>query len=279
MKTILLPTDFSACADHAIMFAVELARLVTAKIELIHIFVLNGVINLPEDGLNSELIQAKSDEIDFKLSQLKQRIENERVIVDTAVYKDTVTDGIIKATGDKNIDLIVMGTTGASGIKEKLLGSETGAIIGNTKVPIIVIPSEYRWKKPVKILLVSNHFEKEPAMLGFLFELAILCHAEVHVAVFTDEGEGAVKIIEHGRTIFQYEVMLKEEYKPVSLTVIHLYGAEFEKTLQDYIARNEIDLLAMISYRRTFLERIFHPSVTRRMSYHTKIPLLAIPAS
>ena len=171
-----------------------------------------------------------------------------------------------------------MGTLGASGIKEKLWGSETGAIIGKTKVPVIAIPFEYKWEKPKKILLVTNHFEKEPVILDFLFELASLYGMEVHIAVFTEEDEEAVNILEHGRNISHYEMMLIERYKHDGLTVTHLFGTEFEKTLQNYIGQNEIDMLAMVTHKRDFLDRIFHPSITKRMSYHTKIPLLAMPA-
>lgn len=279
MKKILVPTDFSPIATNAVDFAVQSAKVLQTEIILLHSFQLTGNIYTDYMGVNREFTQSMLDEAYHELEKLKSRIkEREGVNVDSIVYTSPVTESINQATNDKNIDFIVMGTLGASGIKEKLWGSETAAIIGKTKVPVIAIPFEYKWKKPEKILLVTNHFEKEPAILNFLFELANLFNAEVHVAVFTDEDDEVVNIIEHGRNISQYEMMLKERYKQHSLTAMHLFGTEFEKTLQNYIRRNEIDMLAMVTHKRDFLDRIFHPSMTKRMSYHTKIPLLAIPA-
>ena len=179
-----------------------------------------------------------------------------------------------------NIDLVVMGTLGAGPIKEKLWGSKTAAVIGKTKVPLMVIPFFYEWKKPKMLLLATNHFEKEPAILDFVFELADLYMTQVHVAVMTDEDDDkADTFLEHTRKTPQYEKMLKEQYKEETLTATHLYGKEFEETLQQHIEENEIDILAMITYQKekSFWDRTFHPSMTERMSYHTKIPLLVIP--
>jgi len=174
--------------------------------------------------------------------------------------------------------VVVMGTLGAGALKEKLWGSKTAAVIGKTRVPLIVIPFFYEWKKPEKLLLSTNHFEKEPAILDFVFELADLYMTQVHVAVMTDEDDDkAATFLEHTRKTPQYEKILKEQYSEETLTATHLYGKEFEETLQKHIDENEIDILAMVTYQRGFVDRVFKPSKTKRMSYHTTIPLLVIP--
>lgn len=279
MKQILVPTDFSTCAYTAVDFAVQSAKFLPVEVTLLHAFELKGNIYTDYMGVNKEFNESLLDEVQNKLAQLKSSIEEtEGVAVDTCVYKDSVKESILKATDDKNIDLIVMGTLGAGSIREKLWGSKTAAVIGNSKAPVMAIPYEYEWKKPEKILMATNHFEKEPAILDFLFELADLYMAKVQVAVFTDEDDDkAVTFLEHTRKTPQYEKMLKEQYKEETLTATHLFGKEFEETLQDYIKQNEIDILAMVTYQRGFWDRIFHPSMTKRMSYHTNIPLLAIP--
>ena len=280
MKKILVPTDFSTCANNAVDFAVQSAKILPMEVTLLHAFELKGNIDTDYIGVNKEFNQSLMDEVHNKLALLKSSIEEtEGVVVTTYIFKGTVNEAILQAAKDKRIDLIVMGTLGASGIKEKLWGSKTAAVIGNSKVPVMVIPYEYKWKKPKKVLMVTNHFEKEPAILDFLFKLADLYMAQVHVVVFTDDDDDkAVTFLEHTRKTPQYEKMLKEQYKVDTLTVTNLFGKEFEETLEDYIRQNEIDILVMVTYQRKLLDRIFHPSMTKRMSYHTKIPLLAIPA-
>lgn len=281
MKQILVPTDFSTCANNAVDFAVQSAKVLPAEVTLFHAFEVKGNVYTDYMGVNKEFNQALLDDVHSKLAELKKIIEEtEGVVVNTYVAVTPLVDAIMATVEEKGIDWVVMGTLGATGLKEKLWGGKTAALIGKTKVPVMVIPYEYEWKKPEKFLLASNQFEKEPAILDYLFEMADLYMAQVQVAVFTDEDDDkAVAFLEHTRKTPQYEKLLKEQYKEQTLTVTHLYGMEFEETLQKHIKENEIDIAAMITYQKEkgFWDRLFHPSMTKRMSYHTKIPLLAIP--
>ncbi len=280
MKKILVPADFSTCANNAVDFAVQSAKMLPVEVTLLHALEIKGNIYTDTMGVNREFNQSVQDEVENKLAQLKSIIEQtEGIIVNTYVYKGSVNEAILQAADDTNIDLIVMGTFGASGLKEKIWGSKTAALIGISNVPVMVIPYEYKWKKPEKFLMATNHFEEGQAIMDLIFELADLYMAQVQVAVFTDEDDDkAATFLEHTRTLPHYEKMLKEQYKEDTLTAIRLFGKEFEETLQKHIEENEIDILAMVTYPRSnFLDKLFHPSMTKRMSYHTKIPLLVIP--
>jgi hypothetical protein len=172
-----------------------------------------------------------------------------------------------------------MGTTGAGSLLRKWWGSKTADIIGKSHVPVLAIPAGYQWKKPAKILLATNHFETEPAILDAIFDLAECYNALVQVVVFTNEAhDTALIFLDQDRKIPTYEKMLKTQYKDKIIGVDHLFGTDFELVLQNYINHSQIDMLAMIPYKRSFADKIFHPSITKRMSYHTRIPLLAIPA-
>jgi nucleotide-binding universal stress UspA family protein len=279
MKKILVPTDFSTCANKAVEFAVQSAKILPVEVTLLHSFEIKGNVYTDYMGVNKEFNQIMLDEAHQKLAEVKKVIEEtEGVIVNTFVAVTPLVDAILQATEELNIDLVIMGTLGAGAIKEKLWGSKTAAVIGKTKVPLMVIPFFYEWKKPDKLLLSTNHFENEPAILDFVFELADLYPALVHIAVMTDEDDdNAATFLEHTRKTLQYEKMLKAQYNEETLIATHLYGKEFEETLQKHIDENEIDILAMITYQRGFWDRVFNPSKTKRMSYHTKIPLLVIP--
>jgi hypothetical protein len=101
---------------------------------------------------------------------------------------------------------------------------------------------------------------------------------QVQVAVFTDgDDDNTQTFLEHQQKISEYEEYLKETYKEETLTSAHIHGEDFETTLQNFIKENDIDILVMVTYQHKFWNRIFNPSKTKRMSYHTNIPLLAIP--
>jgi nucleotide-binding universal stress UspA family protein len=280
MKKILVPTDFSACADNAVDFAVQSAKLLSAELILFHAFEMKNIAYTDYTGGDKELNKALLDDAHDKLVEMKRAIEEaERVTVQTYVSVNPVTDALLQAAGELDVDFIVMGTRGAGFLKEKLWGSKTAAMIGKTKVPLIVIPTDYEWKKPEKLLLATNHFENEPVIMDFLFELADLFMVQVHVAVMTDEDDDkAVTFLEHTRRLQRFEKILKEQYNEPTLTGTHLYGKDFETTLQEHIDAQGIDMLAMVTYQRGFWDRIFHPSMTKKMSYHTEVPLLVIPA-
>jgi nucleotide-binding universal stress UspA family protein len=278
MKQIVVPTDFSKCADNAIDFAIQSAKILPAKVTLLHSFEINDNIYTDYMGVNREYNLSILNGVKEKLAQLKKNIEEtDGIVVDTLISTSALQDTIAKSVNEKNADLIIMGTLGASGIKEKLWGSRTAAVIGKSDIPVMAIPIEYKWKKPQKILLATNKFEKEPAILDYLFELAGLYMAHVQVAVFTNvDNDKAALFLEHKNKIAQYEKFLKETYNESTLASVHLYGKDYQTTLQNFIRENNIDILVMVTYQRSFWERIFNPGMTKRMSYHTHIPLLAI---
>jgi nucleotide-binding universal stress UspA family protein len=282
MKKILVPTDFSACANNAVDFVVQTAKYLPVELTLFHSFELKGNVYTDYMGVNKEFNQSLLDDVHKNLADMKSVIEEtEGVNVNTFVALTPLVDAIKIAVEEKGIDLVVMGTLGATGLKEKLWGSKTAAVIGYAQVPVMVIPYEFEWKKPTKVLLVSNQFEKDPVILNYLFDMVDLFMAQLGIAVFTDEDDDkADTFMEHTHNLRQYEMMLKMEYKEDTLAASHLYGTDFEETLQWHIKENNIDILVMITYlkEKGFWERLFHPSMTKRMSYHTTIPLLVIPA-
>lgn len=273
MKKILVPTDFSTCAYKAVDFAVQSAKYLSAEVTLLHSFEKPGNVYTDYKGLLSEMHQ--------RLGEDKRIIEEtEGVKVNTYVAVTPLSDAVKTAVTELGIDLVVMGTLGATGLREKLWGSKTAALIGNMSVPVMVIPFEYEWRKPGNILLATNHFEKQASVLDSLFEMSNLFNARLNVAVMTDvDDDGAAVYMEHNRALPRYEEFLKEHYNDPSLTTEHLYGKELETALQECIDREKTDILVMITYHKGFWKRIFFPSMTKRMSYHTNIPLLALPAA
>ena len=281
MKKILVPSDFSSCAKNALDFAVKSAGYIPLEIHVLHVFESGQDIYTDYMGLNKEFRLSQLTEAEEKLEQLKTHIEETSgITVHTHLSILPITESILEVTTELGIDLIIMGTLGASGLKEKFLGSRTAHLIGKTHVPVLVIPSLYIWEKPEKFLLATNQFENEPVILDFLFEIVDLYMAQMQVMVFTEEeGENAFSILEHTRKTPRYESLLKKQYHQDTLTATQIFGNRFEESLQEYIRENHINILAMVTYPRSFWNRIFHPSLTKRMSYHTQIPLLAIPAS
>jgi len=280
MKRILVPTDFSECAARALNFAVQSAKMLPAEITILHAFDRQGSLYTDYMGVNKEFRRTMLNDVENRLTALKDDIRGrDGIFVNTLVLTDSLKDAILGAAANTHFDLIVMGTSGGAGLKEKLWGSNTAGVISISPLPVLVIPDSYIWEKPSRFLIATERFELDPGILDKIFELAGLYMAQVEAAVFTADKEEAAVFLEHAHKAPYYERKLQQRYGERELTTSQLYGDDLETALEEHIDKKHIDVLVMITYKKGFWERLFHPSLTRRMSYHSRVPLLAMPAN
>ncbi|SHF40089.1 universal stress protein [Pedobacter caeni] len=279
MKTILVPTDFSECADNALNFAIGIAKLSQLEIVVVHVLDLAETIYIDYAGPTVEYVKILREQAYEEMTKLKNRVmADDQIPIQTVVYESPVYGNIVQAGIDHHATLVVMGTKGANKLNEKLWGTYTASIISKSLIPVLAIPKDYKWLKPEKILLATNHFEKDEESWATLNDIIELFQVKLHVAVFTNEKKDkALTAVEHNRAIQSYSAYLDQRYHLQSVSE-NIYGSDFEQAMEDYIMVNGIDILVMFSHRRSFLESLFDPSKTRRMSYHIKIPLLAMPS-
>lgn len=266
MKVFFVPTDFSANAEKALNYAVQLAKLAKGEIVLYHA--------VPPDQLGDSVREAK-----LTMQEIATKIYEAEAIRTTVRAEEGLTiSGIVAAIEAAGATLVVMGTLGNSGFKEKVFGSNTAALLGKTDVPMLVIPLMAEWKLPSKILVAINKFEADTTILDPVFELAGICGASVQLATFTDTDDDYVEdFVENEMKIARYRDMLKKKYPGSAIHAVHLAGKHFRDSLENWVENNAIDVLVMLTHKRNVIESIFNHSVTRKMTYHTDIPLLGIP--
>lgn len=280
MKHILVPTDFSKTSEIAIDFAIHAAELLKAKVTLLNSFEVAEGNYTDLMGVNREFTNYLINEAKIKLNDLRIGfMKKSEVDIQTAISVKPLADAINEVSEEGKVDLVIMGTLGATGLKTKLWGSHTSDVIGKTKIPVMAIPSDYKWKKPQNILLATRQFERNDEILDYLFEMTFLFSASVKTAVFTGNDQTAEVYVKHQQELQNYAEFLKNEYRDDTLSSVHLTGDSFEETLEDYISKNQVDLLTMITYQEGFWKSLFNPSLTKQMSFHTQIPLLVIPAN
>ena len=276
-----MPTDFSPNANKALDFAVQIARQAKAELFLIH-----ACDDLIDTTFKDHLTLKKehnlriTDKANEKLSLLKKSIEDtKKISVNILLYEGKITDTILQASEENHADLIIMGSLGEAGLKEKIFGSKTAWIIGETNLPVLVVPLLSEWEIPEKFLLAVNDFEGQPDITDSVFEMAELFNATIHIAIFIDvDSASNIDYMRDRRSISAYADKLKRQYKNTIIEPTQLDGHRFQETIEDYINQKGIDIVAMVTHKRTFMESIFNRSMTKKMSCYTRIPLLAIPA-
>ena len=278
MQKILVPTDFSDNSLKAIMYASEIAQKSGAVIYLLH--VVEPTINM----INPQADLVRDEVVREKLEQLQLF---EKLITDN--YPDVKTDielspgatiaSIIDFAERERMDLIVMGTTGATGFKEFFMGSVAAGVISKTKITVLTIPVSYEMEEPDAILFATNQFEKNKNTLDKVVSISKLFSAVVHVVVFKDvDGDKNADLIYNEEQLNNYLQFLKETFLDVVFKGELLEGKNFEINIDLYCNKNGIDLIAMITYPKSVLEKVLRKSVTKKMAFHSTIPILAIPA-
>jgi nucleotide-binding universal stress UspA family protein len=279
---ILVPTDFSENADRAIDYAVKMAGRNGAEIILLHAYKQVKTVLNTGWAFYEEYNSIVAQNIHEELNLLRDKIAGiyPGTNISAEFMDDDIRSAIEKAGRDRDIDLIVMGTQGASCIKKVLMGSVTASLISYTTVPVLAIPRLYQWKEPKIILLASNQFETDPGILTPVLKVARLFNAKLHMLVFTDtDSANEAEILQQKENLEKSKTALEKTSKDIQFTSANLKGSEFEETLQQYIDINHIDMLAMITHKKGFWEAVFNNRLTRKMAFRSSIPLLAIPGN
>ena len=278
MKNILVPVDFSPHSEKAIDFAIRFAKLSKAKVIVINACELLGVRSKIQTSLEKTYNQQIIDKAYEQLELIRKSIkETEKIDINVRLYEGPIIETILKAVELHEADLVVMGTLGESGAKERIFGSKTSAVIGKATVPVLAVPFLYDWTNPKKILLAINDFDHSNG-IDPLAEICRIVKASLQVAIFTDKNtEGPVTYLIEGKGLSEFEKRLQVRFPRIKISAIHLEGRRFQSTMEEYIQENDIDMLAMITHKRNLVTGLFKRSMTRKMSYHINIPLLAIP--
>ncbi len=276
MKSILVPTDFSACADKALKMAVEIAQKANVPVTLLHI-TNQDVTASDRRSMGEEYSHSIDHEEAEKLETLKQKASG-NVIINTHMAHGAVVSSILEAIKTFAADLVVMGTKGASGIKKVLMGSNAANVISKAAVPVLTIPDGYNHTGIKNIVLAMNSSEEDLHDLSVLFALANAFDAQVRLAIFSDENAEAVDYISDRRVILNIQNKLQSLYNKSGLDAEHLSGDNFQDTLQAYLNDNHADMLAMITHKRGLIQGLFNRSMTREMAYHASLPLLSLHA-
>lgn len=146
MKKILIPCDFSRTAEEAFRFAVRIADKNQSEIHLLYV-----IDNSLGNGSASELshtaatfnevfMERMEAQLQEKFEALKSKHNAEHISNILSIELGLLSQCIEQYIKENNIDVVVMGTNGASGFKELFVGSKTEKIVRRARVPVVAVP-------------------------------------------------------------------------------------------------------------------------------------------
>ena len=274
VKKILVPTDFSVSADNALSYAVALAKNLSAKMTLFHSVrvPVSAAGELPEEFTPLNLQKEATEHLECLQAQI--RALNVPVEIEAETTVGLAVDEIISAVRTNNSELVVMGTRGASGIMERIIGSNAAEVIQKANCPVLVVPEEAKYKEIRRIVFATNYLDNDFQSLYLLVEMFKAFNAEIVVLHVREDTPGQEDEVENKLSEkFQQRVASSIPYDKFSFKVIN--GRRVMECLNEFLENEGIDLLAVSTRRRNFISKLFERGLTQKLACHTRIPLLA----
>lgn len=273
MKKILVPIDFTETSDNAFIHAIEMAKVLHAELVLLHTFDLPIIDNqlFPENYIevfnSAEL--AQFEYFKDKIRVLRELADNRKlgyIQMNHLLMDGDLIDTIKKAVKQENIDMVVMGTNGASGWTSVFIGTNTGYVISDISVPVLSVPVEAKFQKIETIAFTTRFREKDIEALIKVLKIAKRLHASVKcLYVKTSNSDVTDEKIKRWESHFEDE--------PIQFFVIP--SEDVKETIEDFLVDQGADILAMLTYKRNFFAELFTHTLTQKLSYYLKTPILA----
>lgn len=273
MKKILFPTDFSETANNALVYALRMAENQNATLFVLHAYEMPVI----SATANPVMVQDVYKSIELSnFENFKDQVPQIRDIakqhnLDHVPMHFILEEGFLntilkKRVKEEDIDLVVMGTNGNSGLDKKILGSNTANAIGSLGIPVLSIPHDAIFDGINSIAFTTLFSSQDKTTLETIVQMAKGFNATVkciHVATAKDKADPAI--------INSW----KENFKNDNVKFYIVESSDVEKAVFDFLDEENIDLLVSVKRNRGFFEKLFTSSMTKKLSYHNYVPVLA----
>lgn len=271
MKKILVPTDFSKTAGNAFTFALEIARRTGAAVHVAH-------FSRPFDGIDNNIYNALLADEYFEQKKRGLHEWTQKYLKNSAFEIVKVTSGfefgmaatsIAEMAETGHFDLIVMGTTGASGLRGLLLGSIASGVISAARVPILVVPKNGSFHKMATVALATDlRADLNQRSLNVLKKLLAIEHAGLHVVHVLEKPS------DHPDKTKEAELV--QNLGGLHPKFHYRHDVSLVSAINDFTKSIDANLLCTISHRHGIVHKLFFGSTSRMLAEQAKLPLLVL---
>jgi nucleotide-binding universal stress UspA family protein len=265
-KIITHPTDFSPCADNALNYAIAFAKIFDASIKIIHSIDYEGIAASAGRPIQvykeTERIER---EVETKLRLLGNKVNENGLDCSSDIIQGEITEYLKHL----NPEITVMGTTGSDSIENNLLGSMTYDVINKSNHPVLAVPLSAKYKSLETIVFATNFNDQDVNYLQILVQIAKANNADIETVHITSDANSKSEI--QRLESLEKSVINKIEY-PIKYRL--LTSGKAEEGLEILLKETGADIIALVTRKRHFLEKLFEEGLTKKMAYNTKTPLL-----
>jgi nucleotide-binding universal stress UspA family protein len=272
MKRILVPVDFSKEAECAAKVAADVARKTGSEIYLVH------MLELPVTTVDPAEMNSISSEpqIIYFMKLASEKFEKfvslpffKGLKVIQSVQFQHAFSGIISESEKNNIDLIVMGSQGASGLQEMFIGSNTEKVVRRSKIPVLVVKKSIKEFKVENMIFASDFNKESKTTFQRVLEFANLFESKIHLLyINTIHNFNTTKNIEKRIAEFMADF-------DFSNYTINIYNdISIEKGILSFARDIDADLIALNTHGRSGLSQLFNGSIGQELANHALRPVI-----
>lgn len=267
---ILIPTDFSVQAEFAYLMVKKLEEKIPVEIHFLHVLGVPDTVTMDKNG---QIDTCGDISIDFVLSQkniAERKLANLKTLygdqIQTHFEVGKLIDKIISFSELNHFDLIVMGRTGAWGLKEKLATSETQMVARRSKVPLLSLMCDRSDLIIKNILLVHDFSEPKALQLSLLHKLIKAFNTKTHLLQIISKQDDSKKA-----------KLLKSMDDFANLNLIANYekhllnDLDVENGVTHFVEMKEMDIICIGTHGKAGL---FHTSATEKLINHMFKPII-----
>ncbi len=277
MKNVLIPTDFSENSWNAIEYALLFFKKIKCNFYFLHVSSYEEMIGGEsfydtKDTVIEKITRSDKEHMQRLLKRIEKLPLNTKHRFFTSNEYIFFIDAIRKQIQEKNIDFIVMGTKGASGLKEMTVGSNTGDVITKVKCPVLVIPEHAKYVKPKEIAFPTDYnLYYKSRVLNTITSVLQMNDAALRVLHITKKEQELSDLQKKNKDFLND--YLKDDLEH---SFHFLSNPNIEEAIQCFVESRNIDMITMVAKNLNFFQRIlFHPTI-EKISYHTHVPFLVL---
>jgi len=269
MAHVLIPTDFSGNALNAANYAVRLYGAQGNVFTVLNSYMLPRGAATTMWSIDDLLAKESLEGVNEFVARLGEDLADLKPEIRTLSEHGDLPNVIARFEHDEERpELVVMGTQGATGLKEVLMGSNTADVIKRSGLPVLAVPQDAIYKTPKRIVLADDGGPVDKVTIKPLLDIARWSQAEVMIVRVVNEDT----TVEPGTTSSVYDTLLG------AIPHSHHYvsGENVNTALHDMADQGDADLVVVVHRRRGAFEQLFHRSTATKLAMHTHIPMLVL---
>lgn len=274
MKKIIVPVDFSIHSENALQTAAFLAKQNNAEIIVVHMLELsNAMVNHSEDSTQQEtFFYLKLAEKNFNEFLKKDYLTDIKVTPIIKHFK--IFSELDELAKEEDVDLIIMGSKGADGLKEIFIGSNTEKVIRYSQVPVLVIKEKPVVKNIEKVIFACDFSNDDvaPYLKAKALFKKLNCSLElVYVSTPTAKFKSSEELTKKMSLFFEEVNEAAVNIKNVEI----VFDYTIEKGVLYAANKYKADIIAVATHGRKGISHFFEGSISEDIANHSKLPIIS----